>query len=147
MGGRKASSISELTGKGKRVLEAQKNLKTALQEKGTRAVVNTALDLLSVSNPALKSLVACYRLVKWGYETYKKAQKKYEETGSEEEAKKTIVKEAIKKGVELGEKEVLKYVVSYTWNNIKSEHSISTPSSIDNLVVYSTTNTLMEVFR
>lgn len=130
MGGSKTYSTSKLSRGGKvpgsegskgKVIEA---VSSDVQEK---IIAQTLSAVISYYTP-LNSLIYGLKFIKLAYEIYSAYQKKYEETGDENEALKSATKVVINKAIDKLAKEGVKLAVSEYVNqsNIKMEDSTKT---------------------
>lgn len=98
MGSRKRGDYSKFAGKGevsKKVGEVQ----LALDKESARIVVGTAIGAIVASQPTIATLIATYKVARWSYDTYQKAESTYERTADVNESVKTVAKETVKLGI------------------------------------------------
>jgi hypothetical protein len=143
MGGRIVSSVN--LGKSKRVRETKNNLTKYVKEKSTNIAINTALDLIAASDPALGVLIAAGRTIQWAAGAAEEIHSAYEKKGVEAAVVKGAEKTA-EYGMQMVKHQAIESVVSAGWEGLKQQHNISSTSFTDTFVVSSVTNTIDEVF-
>lgn len=145
MGSRRAGDYSKFAGKGsvsKRIKVVEENLET---NKPAKVVVSTAIDVIAASNPTINTLIATYKISKWAYETYQKAEKTYEKTGDINESLKVIGTELVKYGIATVRDEVIGGLVDMGWGAVKTATGIKTDELQDRILRAATKNTLEEM--
>ena len=144
LGTREGGDYSDFAGKevSKLVKKVQKTLESNASD---QIIVGTAINVLIASNPTLSTLVAVYKLGKWTYETYQKAEEVYEKTGDADKSAQVVANETIKLGIATIRDEVISSVVDLGWGAIKSQSGIQTNDIEDRILSEATKETLDEV--
>jgi methylthioribose-1-phosphate isomerase len=145
MGSRRAGDYSKFAGKGnvaKQIKVVEKSLET---NKPANVVVSTAINVIAASNPTINALIQTYKLSKWAYETYQKAEKAYEKTSDVNDSLKVVGTEIVKYGLATLRDVVIGAVVDIGWGSIKASTGIKTNELQDSILRAATKNTLEKV--
>jgi len=146
LGSRRGGDFGEFAGRTRSVGAAiQEIQKTLSENKPARIVVGTAVSVLAISNPAIGTLVATYKVSKAVYNIASKANDTYERTHDTNKAIKAAAGEAVHVGIGAARDQAVGNIVDVGWTSIKASSGIVTNELQDRILTSATKSTLTEV--
>ena len=146
MGTRRSSNYGKLIRKSRIARRKIKNVEKALeQDRPAKIVVETAIDVITATQPAIGMLIATYKVSKVVYDISTKTYEEYQKTGNPNAA--------IQKGAEVALKHIESQVIEYGlsamidvgWATIKKEANLKTTEMQDLILKKAAKNTIKEV--
>ena len=147
LGSRKGCDFSHFTGGSQQVTQAIMQTKAAITSKPARIAVATAIDVLAMSNPAIGTLVAAYKISKAVYQISRAASDNYDNTGDPSKAVAAGTKQALKIGVSEAASQTIGTAVDTSWSVIKTTSGIATNEFQDRILASATKNTIEESLK
>ncbi len=148
MGSRSGGDFGKFAGahESSAVSTAIQEVETTLSDnKSARIIVGTAIDVLALSNPAIGTLVATYKVSKVIYQIASKASDAYSETRDANTAIKAAAGEVLHIGVGATRDQAVGGLVDVGWTVMKASAGISTNEMEDRILTSAAKNTLSEV--
>jgi hypothetical protein len=148
LGSRRGGDFGRFAGapRSKSIRSAIEDVQTTLSEnEPAKVVVGTAIDVLALSNPAIGTLVATYKVSKALYKMASKANDAYDRTHDANAAIKAAAGEAVHVGVGAARDQAIGSLVDVGWTAIKGSAGVATSELQDRVLTSAAKNTLSEV--
>lgn len=146
MGSRTPGNFREFSGKSRATDGRVRTVQQAIRQKeSATVVVQTAIDVLAVTHPAIGALIATYKVSRVAYRVVSAANKEYQRTGDADKAVSTAAKEVVRTAVGETRDEAIGTIVDVGWSSLKKAAGIQTSEMTDRVLTSAVRNTLDEV--
>lgn len=145
MGSRTPGNFRKFSGDSRVTAGRVRNVQAAMRQKrAATVVVQTAVDVMAVTHPAIGTLVATYKVSKVAYQVVKTANEEYQRTGSADKAASAAAKEVVRTAVGETRDQAIETIVDVGWTGIKKAAGIHTNEMTDRVLTSAVKNTLHE---
>jgi len=146
LGSRRRGDVAYLSGRRQQTGDLFEAVHEVLSdETSARIIVNTAVDVLAMSNPAIGTVVGAYKVSKTVYEVAEKANEAYAKTHDPNAAVAAASQEIAHVAIVTARDQAVGRLVDVGWCSMKSSAGIKTSEIQDRILTSAVKNTLSEV--